>query len=98
LLERTQPLLRLAESSRPPLRGDAAEHSLTLDDGRKELGAPVEISPPDADVLGAPQAVTTNGHHVIATFAASSEGTFRLVAVPIDDVAAVDASEMTARK
>jgi hypothetical protein len=62
------------------------------------LGAPVEISPPDADVFGAPQAVTTDGHHVVATFAASSEGTFRLVAVPIDDIAAVDASQMTARK
>jgi hypothetical protein len=62
------------------------------------LGAPVEISPPDADVFGAPQAVTTDGHHVVATFTASSEGTFRLMAVPIDDVAAVSASEMTARK
>ncbi|MGO9833328.1 MAG: hypothetical protein ACLP1X_03860 [Polyangiaceae bacterium] len=62
------------------------------------LGAPVEISPPDADVFGAPQAVTTDGHHVVATFAASSEGTFRLVAVPIDDIASVDVSQMTARK
>jgi hypothetical protein len=62
------------------------------------LGAPVEISPPEADVFGAPQAVTTDGRHVVATFAASSEGTFRLVAVPIDDVAAVDVSQMTARK
>jgi hypothetical protein len=31
-------------------------------------------------------AVTTDGHHVVAMFAASSEGTFRLVAVPIDDI------------
>jgi hypothetical protein len=62
------------------------------------LGAPVEISPPDADVFGAPQAVTTDGHHVVATFAASSEGSFRLVAVPIDDVVSVSTSEMTARK
>src|SRR5580704_4748415 len=62
------------------------------------LGAPVQISPPDADVFGAPQAVTTDGHHVVATFAASSDGTFRLVAVPIDDIASVNASEMTARK
>jgi hypothetical protein len=62
------------------------------------LGAAVEISPPDADVFGAPQAVTTDGHHVVATFAASSEGAFRLVAVPIDDVASVIPSELTARK
>jgi hypothetical protein len=62
------------------------------------LGAPVQISPPDADVFGAPQAVTTDGHHVVATFAASLDGTFRLVAVPIDDIASVNASEMTARK
>src|SRR5580700_2769453 len=62
------------------------------------LGAPVEISPPEADVFGAPQAVTTDGHHVVATFAASSEGTFRLVAVPIDDVASVNPSELTAQK
>jgi len=62
------------------------------------LGAPVEISPPDADVFGAPQAVATDGHHVVATFAASSEGKFRLVAVPIDDIASAIAPEMTARK
>jgi hypothetical protein len=62
------------------------------------LGAPVEISPPDADVFGAPQAVTTDGHHVVATFAASSDGTFRLVAVPIDDIASVNPSTLTARK
>ncbi|MGO9832579.1 MAG: hypothetical protein ACLP1X_00005 [Polyangiaceae bacterium] len=62
------------------------------------LGAPVQISPPDADVFGTPQAVTTDSHHVVATFAASSEGTFRLVAVAIDDVASVSPSELTARK
>jgi hypothetical protein len=62
------------------------------------LGAPIEISPPDADVFGAPQAVTTDGHHVVATFAASSEGSFRLVAVPIDDIASVSPSELTARR
>jgi hypothetical protein len=62
------------------------------------LGSPVEISPPDADVFGAPQAVTTDGHHVVATFAASSEGSFRLVAVPIDDIASVSPSELTARR
>jgi hypothetical protein len=62
------------------------------------LGAPVEISPPDADVFGAPQAVTTDGHHVVATFAASSEGTFRLVAVPIDDITSGSPSELATRK
>jgi hypothetical protein len=62
------------------------------------LGAPVEISPPDADVLGAPQAVTTDGRHVVVAFTASSEGAFQLMAVPLDEVASGSASELTARR
>jgi hypothetical protein len=79
-------------------RGHSAMAQMRRSSDGSPLGAPVEISPLDADVLGAPQAVTTDGHHVVATFVASSEGTFRLMAVPIDDVAPVTPSELTARK
>ncbi len=47
-------------------------------------GAPVVISPADVDVVGSPQAVTTDGHHVVVTFAESSAKGFKLVAVPIE--------------
>ena len=49
------------------------------------LGAPVVISGPDADVLGAPRAVSTDGHHVVVTFAASAGESFELRAVALDD-------------
>ncbi len=63
------------------------------------LGAPVVISRPDADVLGAPRAVTTDGRRVVATFAASSgQGAFDLVAVPLDQVTPGEASTLTARR
>jgi hypothetical protein len=51
------------------------------------MGAPVEISRPGADVFGVPQALKTDP--LVAMFGASSEGTFRLGAVPIDDIASV---------
>jgi len=47
-------------------------------------GAPVVISPSDADVLGPPLAVTTDGRHIVATFTASRDGSFELIAVPIE--------------
>jgi len=47
------------------------------------VGAPAVISPPDVDVMGVPQVVTTDGRHVVATFAVSSGGAFQLLAVPI---------------
>jgi hypothetical protein len=56
------------------------------------LGAPVVISPRDADVVGTPRAVTTDGRHVVATFAAATDGTFAVLAVPIDDATRVEAT------
>lgn len=52
------------------------------------LGAPVVISPPSVDVIGLPSAVTTDGRHVVATFAASTGTSFDVLAVSIDDVTA----------
>jgi hypothetical protein len=46
-------------------------------------GAPVVISPSDADVIGPPLAVTTDGRHIVATFTAARAGSFELIAVPI---------------
>jgi hypothetical protein len=46
-------------------------------------GAPVIISPSDADVIGPPLAVTTDGRHIVATFTAARAGSFELIAVPI---------------
>lgn len=61
-------------------------------DGRA-VGAPVLISPPDVDVVGSPQAVTTDGRHLVATFTVASENAFELMAVPINaDPAAGSAS------
>lgn len=61
-------------------------------------GAPVVISPPDVDVVGAPQAVTTDGQHVVVTFAESSGNGFKLVAVPIETEVPGRDSDRVARK
>jgi hypothetical protein len=61
-------------------------------------GAPVVISPPEVDVIGSPQAVTTDGQHVVVTFAESSGNGFKLVAVPIEPEVAGRESDRVARK
>jgi hypothetical protein len=38
------------------------------------LGHAVAISPPDADVLGAPHAATADGRHAVVTFGSTSGG------------------------
>jgi hypothetical protein len=47
-------------------------------------GGAVAISPADADVFGAPLAVSTDGHHIVATFTATRQGSFEVIAVPIE--------------
>jgi hypothetical protein len=49
------------------------------------LGEPLVISSPDADVFGAPSATTTDGHHVLVTFAATAGPSFELRAVSLED-------------
>ena len=48
------------------------------------LGAPVVLSPIDADVFGAPLAVSTDGQRVVVTFAATSGESFELRAVSLE--------------
>jgi hypothetical protein len=62
------------------------------------LGAPIVISPLDADVIGAPRAATADGRHVLVTFAATSGESFELRAVSLEDGARPDNSEQTARR
>jgi hypothetical protein len=50
------------------------------------LGAPMVISPPDADVFGAPRAATTDGRHVLVTFPETSGESFELRAVALEEV------------
>lgn len=61
------------------------------------LGAPVVISPPDVDVMGSPQAVSTDGRNLVATFTGASEKSIELVAVPIE-VQAPESGQRFARK
>jgi hypothetical protein len=62
------------------------------------VGAATVISPPDMDVIGVPQVVTTDGHHVLATFAVGAESSFELLAVPIEDVSESINESLTARR
>jgi hypothetical protein len=48
------------------------------------VGAPVAISPRDADVLGAPQLVSVDGEHAVATFAAVDGEKTKLLAVSLE--------------
>jgi hypothetical protein len=54
------------------------------DQGGSPLGAPVPISPPEADVYTAPQIVALDGHRAVAAFAAVADGQFELLAVPLE--------------
>jgi hypothetical protein len=66
--------------------------------GGSRLGAPLVISSPDSDVLGAPHAATTDGHHVIVTFAATAGDSFELRAVSLEDSDASASSDPVARR
>jgi hypothetical protein len=48
------------------------------------VGEPVPISPPEADVLGAPDLVAIDGEHAVAAFAATSGERFELLAVSLE--------------
>jgi len=62
------------------------------------LGAPVLISPPDADVFGAPNAVSVDGRHVVVTFASSTGQSFDLTAVALEDAEPSGESNQMARR
>jgi hypothetical protein len=60
-------------------------------------GGPVAISPSNADVIGPPDAITSDGNRVVAMFAATSGSSFQLVAVSIEDAAPDGDAERSAR-
>jgi hypothetical protein len=62
------------------------------------LGAPLVLSAPDADVIGALRAATADGRHVLVTFAATSGESFELRAVSLEDARRAADSEQTARR
>ena len=59
------------------------------------LGAPVEISAPDTDVVGTPRAASADGRRVVVTFTASSGHVFDLNAVSLEDAAPATDSRNT---
>jgi hypothetical protein len=61
------------------------------------LGPAVAISPPEADVLGAPHATSTDGRHAVVTFGSTSGGTFELRAVALEDATQSKVAEMARR-
>jgi hypothetical protein len=65
-------------------------------DGSPRGGA-VAISPSDADVIGTPRAITSDGHRVVAMFAATTGSTFALMAVPIEDASPGENTESAHR-
>jgi hypothetical protein len=62
------------------------------------IGSPTVISPPDVDVVGVPQLVTTDGRHVLAAFAGAADNSFELLAVPLEDARGSDTPPLTARR
>lgn len=69
-------------------RGDAETGYVAMAQAFNAAGAPrggpVEISPAGLDVVGPLSAATSDGHRVVAAFAASSGGSFSAYAVPIE--------------
>ena len=84
------------------LRGSAEEGRRALAQSFKPdgspLGAPVVISPPNVDVLTAPQLTATDGQHIVATFAVASESSTELWAVPLEMPGPAASGERTARR
>lgn len=66
--------------------------------GGSRLGTPVAVSPPDADVLGAPRVATTDGRHVLVTFMESSGESFELRAVLLEDAQRTSDSDRMVRR
>ena len=62
------------------------------------LGAPVVISPQDVDVVESPKVITTDGQHVVATFAAASASSMDYLAVPIEAQGPGARGERTAQR
>lgn len=60
-------------------------------------GAPVAVSPPSVDVVGPPRVITYDGNRVVAMYAAMSDSSFQLVAVPIEDASSESGVERSAR-
>jgi hypothetical protein len=60
-------------------------------------GVPVAISPSNADVVGAPRAITSDGNRVVALFSATTGSSFQLVAVPIEDATSGGEAAQSAR-
>jgi hypothetical protein len=60
-------------------------------------GGPVAISPANADVVGAPGAITSDGNRVVAMFSAATGSSFQLMAVSIDDATSGGEAERSAR-
>jgi hypothetical protein len=61
------------------------------------IGAPMVLSSPDADIIGAPSIATTDGRHVLVTFAATAGEFFELRAVSLERAQDAD-SDLTARR
>jgi hypothetical protein len=51
--------------------------------GGEPIGAPVPISPQDADVLGAPQVISVDGSHAVAAFAVMADDRAEILAVSL---------------
>jgi hypothetical protein len=78
--------------------GPRSQMIASIQPERLAAGAPVVISPPDADVVGAPRAVSTDGRHIVATFVAATRGSFELLSVPSEAFAPDKNSELAAAK
>ncbi len=56
----------------------------TVERDGEPAGAPVALTSESVDVIGSPGAVTTDGHHVVVTFFASTNESFALLALPVE--------------
>jgi hypothetical protein len=76
--------------------GRRAMARLWAPDGHS-LGPALAISPPDADVLGAPRAASADGRHAIVTFGSTNGDTFELRAVALEDATRPKDAEVARR-
>jgi len=62
------------------------------------VGAPLVISPPEADVFGSPRAASSDGRHIVVTFTSALADGFELRVVSLEDTQAQAHSQWMARR
>jgi hypothetical protein len=78
------------------LEGGRQALAQTFREGGSPESAATVISPPDVDVVGSPRVASSDGGHLVVTFAAATDRSVKLLSVSVDSLVA--GGERTAQR